>query len=94
MSRSAYYAWQAARPARRVRQRAEDELVDQIRVLHAGSRGAYGAPRIHAALRRAERVVNEKRVERLMREHRIGRATRRRRVGLTRRRSGRSLPPT
>jgi transposase InsO family protein len=85
VSRSAYYAWQAARPARRVRQHAEDELVDEIRVLHAGSRGAYGAPRIHAALRRAGRVVNEKRVERLMREHRIVGITRRRRCGLTRR---------
>ncbi|MGW6754934.1 IS3 family transposase, partial [Streptomyces sp. NPDC055006] len=84
VSRSAYYAWQAARPARRVRQRVEDELVGQIRVLHAGSRGAYGAPRIHAALRRAGRVVNVKRVERLMHEHRIVGITRRRRGGLTR----------
>ncbi|WP_432168620.1 transposase [Streptomyces sp. bgisy031] len=40
--------------ARRVRQCVEDELVDQIRVLHAVSRGTYGAPRTHAALRRAE----------------------------------------
>ncbi|MCX3061354.1 IS3 family transposase [Streptomyces beihaiensis] len=84
VSRSAYYAWQATRPARRVRQRDEDELVGQIRVLHAGSRGAYGAPRIHAALRRAGRVVNVKRVERLMRVHRIVGITRRRRGGLTR----------
>ncbi|WP_312870646.1 IS3 family transposase [Streptomyces himalayensis] len=81
---SAYYAWQAAKPARRARQREEDALVAEIRVLHAGSRGAYGAPRIHAALRRAGRVVNEKRVERLMRVHRIAGITRRRRRGLTR----------
>ncbi|MBB6422068.1 IS3 family transposase [Streptomyces sp. AK010] len=71
VSRSAYYAWMASRSARRLRRRAEAELVAEIRVLHAASRGAYGAPRIHAALRRAGRVVNEKRVERLMREHRI-----------------------
>ncbi|MDX2682113.1 IS3 family transposase [Streptomyces sp. NY05-11A] len=53
-------------------------------MLHAGSRGAYGAPRIHAALRRAGRVVNGKKVERLMRKHRIVGVTRRRRRGLTR----------
>ncbi|MFD3826384.1 IS3 family transposase [Streptomyces sp. NPDC058625] len=84
VSRSAYYAWRAAKPARGVRQRAEDTLVAEIRVLHAGSRGAYGVPRIHAALRRAGRAVNAKRVERLMREHRIVGITRRRRRVLTR----------
>ncbi|MHB9860075.1 IS3 family transposase [Streptomyces sp. YIM S03343] len=82
--RSTYYAHVAARPARAVRDRAEELLVDEIRVLHAGSRGAYGAPRIHAALRRAGRTVNAKRVERLMRVHRIAGITRRRRRGLTR----------
>ncbi|WP_353963454.1 IS3 family transposase [Streptomyces mirabilis] len=74
----------AADSARRARQREEDCLVAEIRVLHAGSRGAYGAPRIHAALRRAGRAVNVKRVERLMRKHRIAGITRRRRRGLTR----------
>ncbi|GLW58876.1 transposase [Kitasatospora phosalacinea] len=84
LARSTYYAHVAAAPARRVRQRAEEKLVAEIRVLHAGSRGAYGAPRVHAALVRAGRVVNRKRVERLMREHRIAGVTRRRRRGLTR----------
>lgn len=84
LPRSTYYAWLAAEPARRVRQRAEDELVAEIRVLHAGSRGAYGVPRVHAALARAGRAVNRKKVERLMREHRIAGITRRRRRGLTR----------
>ncbi|MFI5758036.1 IS3 family transposase [Streptomyces sp. NPDC051569] len=59
-------------------------LVGEIRVLHAGSRSAYGAPRIHAAPRRAGRVVNSKKIERLMRKHRIVGITRRRRRGLTR----------
>lgn len=84
MARSTYYAHLASRPAREVRQRAEDVLVGEIRILHAGSRGAYGAPRIHAALRRAGRVVNEKKVERLMRLHRIAGITRRRQRCLTR----------
>ncbi|MBT2380090.1 IS3 family transposase [Streptomyces sp. ISL-111] len=82
--RSTYYAHLSSRPARAVRERAEELLVDEIRVLHAGSRGAYGAPRIHAALRRAGRIVNGKRVERLMRVHHITGITRRRRRGLTR----------
>ncbi|WP_123463751.1 IS3 family transposase [Streptomyces sp. CEV 2-1] len=73
-----------SRPARTVRERAEEVLVGEIRVLHAGSRGAYGAPRIHAALQRAGRAVNSKKVERLMRKHRIAGITRRRRRGLTR----------
>ncbi|WP_316783266.1 IS3 family transposase [Streptomyces sasae] len=82
--RSTYYAHRASRPARTVRERAEEVLVGEIRVLHAGSRGAYGVPRIHAALRRAGRVVNSKKIERLMRKHRIVGITRRRRRGLTR----------
>ncbi|QNE73953.1 IS3 family transposase [Streptomyces finlayi] len=44
----------------------------------------YGAPRVHAALRRAGRVVNAKKVERLMRKHRIVGITRRLRRGLPR----------
>jgi putative transposase len=81
--RSTYYAHQAAASARRAARRDEERLVNEIRVLHAGSRGAYGAPRIHAALRRAGRAVNGKKAERLMPKHRIVRITRRRR-GLTR----------
>ncbi|GAB2463950.1 IS3 family transposase [Streptomyces incanus] len=79
--RSASSAHQTAASARRAARRAEERLVDAIRVLHAGPRGACGAPRIHAALRRA---VNGKEVERLMRKQRIVGITRRRRRGLTR----------
>ncbi|MFD3781658.1 IS3 family transposase [Streptomyces sp. NPDC058612] len=82
--RSTYYAHRALRPARTARERAEEVLVGEIRVFHAGSRGAYGAPRVHAALRRGGRAVNSKKVERLMRKHRIAGITRRRRRGLTR----------
>ena len=76
ISRSAYYARVAGRPARRRRDRAEEALVWEIRVLHAGSRGAYGAPRIHADLVRTGRVVNIVRVERLTRVNGV--------VGITR----------
>lgn len=40
--RSTYYAHRAPQPARTMRERAEEALVGEIRVLHAGSRGAYG----------------------------------------------------
>ncbi|MGW3644417.1 IS3 family transposase, partial [Streptomyces sp. NPDC005143] len=82
--RSTYYAHQAAASARRAAWHQEERLVSEIRVLHAGSRGAYGVPRVHAALRRAGRIMNLKKVERLMRKHRIVGITRRRRRGLTR----------
>jgi len=81
--RSTYYAWLAAWPAANERQRAEDDLAGEIRGIHAGSRGAYGAPRIHAALRREGLRINRKKVERIMREHDIRGITRRKRRNLT-----------
>ncbi|MFI6449871.1 IS3 family transposase [Kitasatospora sp. NPDC050543] len=84
MGRSTYYSWLASRPAIAERQRAEDELAGRIREIHAGSRGAYGAPRVHAELRRGGHAVNRKRVERIMRERDIRGITRRRRRHLTR----------
>lgn len=84
VGRSAYYAYLAARPSARARQTADDELADEIRKIHATSRGAYGAPRITAALRRQGRRISRKRVERIMRERDIRGVTRRKRRGLTR----------
>jgi putative transposase len=83
IGRSAYYAWLAARPAAVVRQVAEDELAEEIRAIHKESRGAYGAPRVTAKLRRAGRRINRKKVERIMRERDIRGVTRRRRRHLT-----------
>ena len=62
---STYYAAHA-RPesARTTRDR---ELTEEIRVIHAGNYGVYGARKIHAALRRAGRPVARCTVERLMR---------------------------
>jgi putative transposase len=83
VSRSAYYQWRQAAESRLARARAEELLLAEITLVHAGSRGTYGAPRVHAQLRRAGRVVNRKKVERVMRENRI--------CGITRRTGRRSL---
>jgi transposase InsO family protein len=83
VNRSTYYSWLAARPAASERQRVEDELAEEIREIHVSSRGAYGAPRVHAALRRKGHAINRKKVERIMRERDIRGVTRRRRRHLT-----------
>ncbi|MEU3281997.1 IS3 family transposase [Streptomyces antibioticus] len=83
VNRSTYYAWLTARPAVTERQSDDDELADRIRGIHVDSRGAYGAPRVHAALRRAGHVINRKKVERIMRERDIRGITRRKRRYLT-----------
>jgi putative transposase len=85
VTRSAYYAWTtsaAQGPAER--QQEEARLVGEIRRIHARSRGTYGAPRVHAELRRRGWGVNRKRVERLMRAHGIVGFRPRRRRNLTR----------
>ena len=80
VSRSGYYAWATRRAAGpSPAEAAEATLVEKIRAVHARSRGAYGAPRVHAELARGGTRVNHKRVERLMRAHGIaGRCPRRR----------------
>ncbi|MER6694687.1 IS3 family transposase [Streptomyces minutiscleroticus] len=83
VTRSAYYAYLAAKPAAEARQAEEDELADEIRKIHTCSRGAYGAPRVTAALRRKGRWINRKKVERIMRERDIRGVTRRKRRSLT-----------
>lgn len=84
VARSSFYAWLAARPAAAARQADEEALAVQIRRIHTDSRGAYGVPRVHAALRRQGLAINRKRVERVMAERGIRGITRRKRRGLTR----------
>lgn len=84
MHRSAYYTWLAGRAARVALLRAEELLGAEIALIHAASRVAYGAPRVHAELRRRGKQINRKKVERIMRERGIAGITRRWRRGLTR----------
>jgi putative transposase len=65
VSRAAYSAHRAAVPS--ARQVADAALTEQIRQAHQLSKGRYGAPRIHAALRRAGHHHGRKRVARLLR---------------------------
>jgi transposase InsO family protein len=65
VSRAAYYAHRAAVPS--ARQLTDEALTEHIRQAHQASRGRYGAPRIHAELRRRGHRHGRKRVARLMR---------------------------
>jgi putative transposase len=64
VSSSGYYAWAKREPSARAIEDAR--LTAQIRVFHARSKGAYGAPNIHADLRDEGVHVGKKRVARLM----------------------------
>jgi putative transposase len=63
---STFYGWlaQHRRPCQRRRQDAW--LLGKIRAVHQRSGGTYGAPRVHAQLRRDGVRTSRKRVERLM----------------------------
>jgi HTH-like domain len=50
VSRAAYYAQRPGTPS--ARQVADAALTEQIRQAHQVSKGRYGAPRVHAELRR------------------------------------------
>ena len=65
VSRAAYYAHRAGSAS--ARQRTDDELTDHIRQAHQAAKGRYGAPRIHAELRRRGHRYGRKRIARLMR---------------------------
>ncbi|GEL27080.1 transposase [Pseudonocardia sulfidoxydans NBRC 16205] len=65
---SSYYGWLAQQRDPSERRRADTALVEEIRRIHGRSGATYGAPRVHATLRRGGQHVSRKRVERLMRE--------------------------
>jgi putative transposase len=84
VSTSGYYAWRNRKPSRRARMDAL--MTEQIKCIHAASRGTYGAPRVHAELREDHGIrCGKKRVARLMRAAGIEGCHRRRRHWTTRR---------
>lgn len=87
VSRSSFYAWLNAAPARAERRAADDALVERIKAVHAAD-DSYGAPRVTAELNDGTIVgdagrVNRKRIARLMRERGIVGLRLRRRVRTT-----------
>ena len=80
---SGFYAWLRAIPAIQARAEAEAELRSHIGRIFAARHRVYGAPRIHAELRRGGRRHSRRRVARLMRA-----------MGLAARRGRRRTPRT
>jgi transposase InsO family protein len=83
VSRSSFYYWRSAAPARAARDAADHALADQITVVHAAFDGTYGAPRITAELRESGLPVNRKRVARVMRRFGVQGLRLRRRIRTT-----------
>jgi len=83
VSPSGYYAWRKRELSQRARR--DRELLGMIRRIHTGSRGTYGAPRIHAELRAQGVRVGRKRVARLMRQAGLAGVSRRRKRRTTKR---------
>jgi len=69
VSPAGYYRFRRSKPSPRVE--ANERLLEQIKAIHAQSRGNYGSPKMYQQLRRDGEAVNHKRVERLMRQHEI-----------------------
>ncbi len=78
VSRSAYNYWRSHLSDLSARQRRRQQLVENIRALHAQSNATYGSPRIAEQLRRAGTPVNEKTVAKVMCENDIHAKTKRR----------------
>jgi transposase InsO family protein len=75
VSRAAFYQHLAGPSAR---EQQDAGLAQQIKAVHAGSKGRYGAPRVHAELGRRGHRHSRKRVARLMRRAGLrGRAAKR-----------------
>ena len=64
VSRAAYYEQRKHIPS--ARSLDDAELTERIKTIYDGSKGTYGAPRIHAQLRRDGIHCGKKRVARLM----------------------------
>jgi len=69
VSASGYYAWAIRKAGKR--QKADQELTEQIQEVHKASRKTYGSPRITVALRKQGVKCGKKRVARIMKENEI-----------------------
>jgi transposase InsO family protein len=76
VSRSAYYAWRHSPPSER--ELANEQLLAEIRAIHAEHEARYGSPRICDELRDRGHKVGKHRVARLMRENSLKARIRRR----------------
>ena len=76
VSRAAYYCWSKQVPSRRAL--ADEELAQRIQHVYDRSRGTYGWPRVHQALRREGVCASRKRVARIMRQRGLAGRCRRR----------------
>jgi transposase InsO family protein len=90
VKRSGYYAWRA-RPASQ-REKANQELMTQIQIVHQDSRQTYGSLRIHAVLRRKGILCGKNRVARLMQAGGIAARRRYRRDPVTTQRRAGAIP--
>lgn len=68
-SRSGYYDWRTRPVSERALENAK--LVEDIKRVHAKSRGLYGSPRVTEALKTEGQPINEKRVARIMSANQI-----------------------
>ncbi len=75
VSPSGYHMWRTREMSGR--RRDEARLVSAIEKIHAGSRGTYGSPRVHAVLTGLGEECSKPRVARLMRKHEIRAKTKR-----------------
>jgi len=66
---STFYGWLAQQRDPCQRRRDDQALTERIRAVHRRSGGTYGAPRVHAQLRRDGVRTARKRVARLMGQH-------------------------
>ena len=88
VTRQGYYAWRRRPPS--AHDLRDAELAGEISEVYESSRRVYGAPKVHAELRRRGVRVSRKRVARVMRENGWAGATR----GCARRPRGGEKPAT
>lgn len=94
VSPSGYYDWRVRQQRPGPRAAADQELLQQLEVMHQQSRQTYGSPRLQALLRRQGQRHGRNRIARLMRLGGLyGRQKRRYRIRTTQSRHGFPIAP-